>query len=57
MHMDMVAEFLVPCMEHLDDAGYCAKGSGAGGKFQESVGAAFVEKAVKKALVAVQKRV
>ena len=57
MHMDMVAEFLVPCMEHLDDAGYCAKVSGAGGKFQESLRAAFVEKAVKKALVAVQKRV
>lgn len=56
LHMDMVAEFLVPGMKHLDDAGYCAKIFGSGGKFQESFGAAFVEKAVKKDLIVVQKR-
>lgn len=57
MHMDMVVQFLVPGMKHLDDAGYGTKISGIGGKLQESLGAAFVEEAVKKALVAVQKRI
>lgn len=57
MHMDMVIQFLVPGVKHLDNAGYRAKVSGIGRKFQERLGTAFVEKAVKAALVAGQKRV
>lgn len=57
MHTDMVIQFLIPGVEYLNNAGYCAKVSGVGRKLQESLGAALVEKIVKKALalVAVQK--
>lgn len=57
MHMDMVIQFLVPGVKHLDNAGYRAKVSGIGRKFQKRLGTAFVEKSVKAALVAEQKRV
>ena len=57
MHVDMVIQFLVPGMERLDNAGCGAKIFRIGRKRQECFCAAFMEKAVEKGLVAVQKRI
>ena len=57
VHMHMVIEFLVPGMEDLNDAGRCAEMLFVGGKFQEGIRAAPVEKAVKQGLVGVKERV
>lgn len=55
VHVDMVKELLVPGMEDLDDAWGRAKELIIGGEFQEGLGTAFMEEAVKKLLVAIEK--
>lgn len=57
MHMHMVIQFLIPCVEHLDDAGDCAEIFFVSGQFQKGFGTASVEQAVQKILVAVNKRI
>lgn len=53
VHMDMVIQFLVPGMEDLYDAGGGAEIFFIGGQLKQGFGTAFVQKAVKKPLVAV----
>lgn len=55
VHMYMIIQFLVPCMEDLDDPGCCPEPFFIRRQFQERFGAAPVKKAVKKLLVAVNK--
>ena len=57
VHVDMVLQFLVPGVEHLDDPRLCPKILFISGQFQERLGTALMEQAVKKLLVAVKKRV
>ena len=57
VHMDMVIKLLVPGMEDLNDAGRRAEMLFVGGKLQEGIRAAAVEKAVKQELVGVKERV
>lgn len=54
VHMHMISDLLVPGMEYLDDPGCCAEVLFAFGKFQKCFGAASVEKAIEKLLVAVK---
>lgn len=51
VHMDMIAEFLVPGMEDLDDAGDCTEPFFIAGEFEKCLGAASVQKRVEKLLV------
>ncbi len=53
MHMHMVSQLLVPCMQDLDNPGCCAEIFFIGGQLQKCLGTAPVEHAVKKLLVAV----
>jgi len=55
--MYMVPQFLVPCVEDLDDAGLGAEVLLVRGQLQERFGTASVEEAVEKVLVAVNERV
>ena len=57
VHMDMVQEFLVPCMEYLYDTGRCPEMFLVPGQFQKRIGAASVEQPVEEFLVAVKQRV
>lgn len=57
VHMDMVKKFLVPGMENLDDAGSCAEEHMVCGKFQERIGTASMEEAVKERLVTIEQEV
>ena len=52
--VNMVTQFLVPRVKYLDDPGCCAEVFMAEGKFQESLGAAFVQKAIQECLVTVE---
>ncbi len=54
VHMHMISDLLIPGMEYLDDPGCCAEVLFAFGKFQKCFGAASVEKAIEKLLVAVK---
>ena len=56
MHMDMIVQFLVPGVEHLDDPGLCPKVFFVGRQFQKSFGTAFMEQPVKKLLITVDQR-
>ena len=51
VHVDMVAQFLVPGVEHLDDPGLCPEVFFVGRQFQECLRTAFMEQPVKKLLV------
>ena len=51
VHMDMIAQFLVPGMEDLDDAGDCAEPFFIAGEFEQCLGAASVQKRIEKLLV------
>ena len=53
----MVFQFLVPGVKHLDYSGSRTKIFLISRKLQKSFGAAFMEKSVKKSLVAVKQRV
>ena len=53
VHMDMVIQFLVPGVEHLDDPGLCSKIFLICAQFQKCFSAALMEKAVKKFLIPV----
>lgn len=57
VHMDMVKQLLVPCVEYLDDTGGCAEELFIRGKFQKGFSAAFMEEAIKKFLVTVDEGV
>ena len=57
VHMDMIVQFLVPGVEHLDDPGLCPKVFFVGRQFQKSFGTAFMEQPVKKLLITVDQRV
>lgn len=57
VHMYMILKLLVPGMEHLYDARNSSEMFFISGKLQKRFGAAFVEQAVKKLLIAAQKRV
>ena len=57
VHMYMAAEFLVPGVENLYDAGYRAEMFFVGGKLQEGFRTAAVEEAVEQPLVRVKERV
>ncbi len=56
VHMDMIVQFLVPGVEHLDDPGLCPKVFFVGRQFQKSFGTAFMEQPVKKLLITVDQR-
>lgn len=53
VHMDMIAQFLIPGMENLDDARDCAKPFFIAGEFQQCLGAASVQKRIEKLLVTI----
>lgn len=53
VHMHMIIQFLIPCMENLDDTGDGAEILFISGQFQEGFGTASVEQAVQKLLVTV----
>ena len=57
VHMHMVIQLLVPCVEYLDDAWKSAEIFFISGQFQEGFGTAGVKQAVQKLLVAVNKRI
>ena len=57
MHMDMIVQFLIPGVEHLDDAGLCAKIFFIGRQFQKSLCTASMEQSVEKFLITVDQRV
>ena len=57
VHMDMVVQFLVPGVEHLDDPGLRSKVFVIGRQFQKSFGGAFMEQVVKKLLVTIDQGV
>ena len=57
VHVDMVVQFLVPGMEHLDDPWLCPEVFFVGRQFQKRFGTALMEQTVKAFLVAVNKRV
>ena len=56
VHMNMVIQFLVPGMEHLDDARLCPKVF-LSRQFQKGFGTAFMEQPVEKLLITVDQRV
>lgn len=53
VHMDMIAQFLVPGVEDLDDPGLCSEVFFVGGQFQEGFCTARMEQPVKKLLITV----
>ena len=57
VHMDMVIQFLVPSVEHLDDPRLRPKILVVSRQFQKSFGTAFMEQPVKKLLIAGDQRV
>ena len=57
VHVDMVIQFLVPGMEHLNDAGLGAKILSVGAKFQKGFRTAFMKESVKQGLVGVKQRI
>ena len=57
VHMDVVIQLLVPGMEDLDDAGSCAEELMVCGKFQERIGTASMEEAIKERLIAIKQGV
>jgi len=57
VHVHVVEQLLVPCVEDLDDAGRRAETFLVGGQFQDRLGAALVEQPVEEGLVAVNQAV
>lgn len=57
VHMDMVIQFLVPSVEHLNDPRLRPKIFVVSRQFQKCFGTAFMEQPVKKLLIAVDQRV
>lgn len=53
VHMDMVVQFLIPGVEHLDDSGLCPEMVPVSREFQKGLGTALMEQTVKESLVAV----
>lgn len=57
VHVHVVIEFLVPCVEHLYDAGDRAEMFFIGGKFQKRLRTAPVEETVEQRLVGIKERI
>ena len=57
VHMDMVVQFLVPGVEHLDDPGLCSKIFFVSRQFQKRFSTALMEQSIEKFLVTVEQRV
>ena len=57
VHMDMIVQFLIPCVEHLNDPGLCTKVFFVGSQFQKRLGTASMEQPVEKLLITVDQRV
>ena len=55
VHVDMIKDLLIPCVEYLYDPGSRTKILRIKGQFQKRFGTASVEQAIKELLVAVKK--
>ena len=53
----MIVQFLIPCVEHLNDPGLCTKVFFVGSQFQKRLGTASMEQPVEKLLITVDQRV
>ena len=53
VHMDMIIQFLVPGVEHLDDPRLCSKVFFIGRQFQKSFGTASMEQPVEELLITI----
>lgn len=56
VHMYMIKELLVPCMEYLYDAGGRAEELIVGGKFQKSFGTASMKETIEELLIMIEQR-
>lgn len=52
--MDMVSQFLIPGVEHLDDARLCSEIFFISRQFQKGLGTALMEQAVEEALIRIE---